>query len=117
VVPAAILAVAYWPDRGPNLVNETGGQSALVSNLFAIAFGGALLLTAAAVVSLILRYRRSSAVQRQQIKWFALGAASSVPMDFLATTGASLWLRPHGPRPADREQAGRRLPPRLGRPG
>jgi hypothetical protein len=88
VVPAAILAVAYWPDRGPNLVNETGDESALVSNLFAIAFGGALLLTAAAVVSLTLRYRRSSAAQRQQIKWFALGAASSVPMGVLATTGA-----------------------------
>jgi hypothetical protein len=87
VVPAAILAIAYWPDRGPDLVNETGEESALVSNMFAVALGGALLLTAAAVVSLVLRFRRSRAIERQQIKWFAAGAALSVPMSAVATTG------------------------------
>jgi ABC-type multidrug transport system fused ATPase/permease subunit len=88
VVPTAVLAVAYWSDRGPNLVNETGTDSALVSNLFAIAFGGALLLTAAAAVSLILRFRRSSAVQRQQIKWFAYGAVLSAPLGAFAMNGS-----------------------------
>jgi ABC-type multidrug transport system fused ATPase/permease subunit len=87
VVPMAILAVAHWPDRGPNLVNETGEQSALVSNAFAVAFSGALLLTAAAVVSLVLRYRRSRAIQRQQIKWFAFGAVLSLPLGMFAMSG------------------------------
>jgi hypothetical protein len=62
VVPTVMLAVAYWPKRGPELITETGTEPALVSNLFAIAFGGALLLTAASVVSLILRFRRAGAV-------------------------------------------------------
>jgi hypothetical protein len=87
-VPAALLAIAYWPDRGPDLITETGDESALVSNLFAIAFGGALLLTVAAVVSLVLRFRRAGAIERQQIKWFAAGAALSVPMSAFAMSGA-----------------------------
>ena len=64
VVPTIILAAAYWSDRGSALVNQTGTESPLVSNMFAIAFGGALLLTAASAVSLIMRFRRSRAVQR-----------------------------------------------------
>jgi hypothetical protein len=51
VVPTAILAIAYWPDRGTALVTKTGDQSALVSNMFAVAVGGALLLTAAAATT------------------------------------------------------------------
>jgi hypothetical protein len=88
VVPTAILAVAYWSESGPNLVNETGGEPALTGNAFQVAFAGALLLTAASVVSLVLRFRRSRAIERQQIKWFTTGAALSVPLSAFATTGA-----------------------------
>jgi MFS family permease len=88
VVPTVMLAVAYWPKRGPELITETGTEPALVSNLFAIAFGGALLLTAASVVSLILRFRRAGAVERQQIKWFASGAGLSVVLSIFAMAGA-----------------------------
>lgn len=87
VVPTVILATAYWSDRGPALVNQTGTESPLVSNMFAAAFGGALLLTAASAVSLIMRFRRSGAVRRQQIKWFAYGAVLSVPLGAFAMTG------------------------------
>jgi len=80
VVPTAILAVGYWPLRGPELVTGTGSLPPLVDNMFAIAFSGALLLGAGSVVSLVLRFRRSGAVQRQQIKWFAYGAIVSVPL-------------------------------------
>src|SRR6266540_3177727 len=80
VVPTAILAVGYWPLRGPELVTGTGSLPPLVDSMFAIAFSGALLLGAGSVVSLVLRFRRSGAVQRQQIKWFAYGAIVSVPL-------------------------------------
>jgi hypothetical protein len=35
---------------------------------------------AVSVVALVLRFRRGGAVQRQQIKWFAYGAALSIPL-------------------------------------
>jgi MFS family permease len=89
VVPALMLAIAYWPQRGPELITETGTEPALVSNLFAIGFGAALLLTAAAVVSLILRFRRARAVERQQIKWFALGAGASVVLSAFGMAGTA----------------------------
>jgi hypothetical protein len=43
------------------------------------------------VVALVLRFRRAGAVQRQQIKWFAYGAAPSVPLGMFAQ------VRPYGP--------------------
>jgi MFS family permease len=89
VVPTLMLAVAYWPLRGPELLTDTGTEPALVSNLFAIGFGAALLLTAAAVVSLVLRFRRARAVERQQIKWFALGAGASVVLSAFGMAGTA----------------------------
>jgi hypothetical protein len=89
VVPTLMLAVAYWPLRGPELITETDTEPALVSNLFAIGFGGALLLTAVAVVSLILRFRRARAVERQQIKWFALGAGASAVLGAFGMAGTA----------------------------
>ena len=87
VVPTTLLAVAYWPLRGPQLITQSGAEPAWATNLFVIGFTGALLLTAAAVVSLVLRFRRAGAVTRQQIKWFALGAGASVVLGAFAMTG------------------------------
>ena len=69
VVPTAILAVGYWPLRGPQLITPEGSQPPLVGAMFWTAFQGALLLGAISVVALVLRFRRAGAVQRQQIKW------------------------------------------------
>jgi hypothetical protein len=44
VVPTAILAVGYWPLRGPQLLTEEGSQPPLVGAMFWAAFQGALLL-------------------------------------------------------------------------
>ncbi len=80
VVPTVILAVGFWPLRGPALLVQEGEVPPLVGDLFWIAFLGALVLGAIAVVALVLRYRRAGAVQRQQIKWFAYGAVLSIPL-------------------------------------
>jgi hypothetical protein len=91
VVPTAILAVGYWPLRGPQLITQEGSQPPLVSAMFWTAFQGALLLGAISVVALVLRFRRAGAVQRQQIKWFAYGAALSIPLSLFPEA------RPYGP--------------------
>jgi hypothetical protein len=84
VVPTAILAAGTWPKRGPELVTENASLPPAVDYMFLVAFSGALLLAAAAAVSLVLRFRRAGAVQRQQIKWFAYGAIVSKPLGAFA---------------------------------
>ncbi len=91
VVPTAILAVGYWPLRGPQLITQEGSQPPLVGAMFWTAFQGALLLGAVSIVALVLRFRRAGAVQRQQIKWFAYGAALSIPLSLFPEA------RPYGP--------------------
>jgi hypothetical protein len=80
VVPTVVLAVGYWPLRGPSLVTQEGEVPALVGEMFGFAFLGSLVLGAVSVVGLVLRFRRAGAVQRQQIKWFAYGAVLSIPL-------------------------------------
>jgi hypothetical protein len=92
VVPTAILAVGYWPLRGPQLLTQEGSEPPLlVGVMFWTAFQGALLLGVIGVVALVLRFRRAGAVQRQQIKWFAYGAALSIPLSLFPEA------RPWGP--------------------
>ena len=92
VVPTAILAVGYWPLRGPQLLTPEGSEPPLlVGAMFWTAFQGALLLGAIGVVALVLRFRRAGAVQRQQIKWFAYGAVLSIPLSLFPEA------RPWGP--------------------
>jgi hypothetical protein len=80
VVPTLVLAVGYWPLRGPELVTREGELPPLVGEMFWIAFAGSLVLGTIAVVALVLRFRRAGAVERQQIKWFAYGAVLSIPL-------------------------------------
>jgi hypothetical protein len=80
VVPTAVLAVGYWPLRGPGLITQEGEEPALVGAMFQVAFTAALALGAVSVVGLVLRFRRAGAVQRQQIKWFAFGTGLSIPL-------------------------------------
>ena len=91
VVPTAILAVGYWPLRGPQLITQEGSEPPVVGAMFWTAFQGALLLGAISIVALVLRFRRVGAVQRQQIKWFAYGAALSIPLSLFPEA------RPYGP--------------------
>jgi hypothetical protein len=90
-VPTVVLAVGTWPLRGPELVTPEGEEPELVRAVFGITLLTALMLGAISVVALVLRFRRVGAVQRQQIKWFAYGAAPSVPLGMFAQA------RPYGP--------------------
>ena len=91
VVPTVVLAVGTWPVRGPALVTGEDELPDLVGTVFWTAFLVSLVLGAVSVVALVLRFRRAGAVQRQQIKWFAYGAAPSVPLGMLAQ------VPPYGP--------------------
>jgi hypothetical protein len=91
VVPTVVLAVGTWPLRGPALVTPEGEEPELVTTVFGITLLTTLTLGAMGVVALVLRFRRAGAVQRQQIKWFAYGAAPSVPLGMFAQ------VRPWGP--------------------
>ena len=91
VVPTVVLAVGYWPLRGPGLLTEGAEEPDLVGAMFWLAFQAALVLGAISVVALVLRFRRAPAVQRQQIKWFAYGAALSIPLSLFPEA------RPYGP--------------------
>jgi hypothetical protein len=90
-VPTVVLAVGTWPLRGPELVTPEGEEPDLVTAVFGITLMTTLALGAISVVALVLRFRRAGAVQRQQIKWFAYGAAPSVPLGMFAQ------VRPYGP--------------------
>jgi hypothetical protein len=80
VVPTVVLAARAWPLRGPELVTLQGDAPSSVEAMFEITFMAALAVGAVSVVALVLRFRRAGAVQRQQIKWFAYGAALSIPL-------------------------------------
>jgi hypothetical protein len=91
VVPTVVLAAGTWPLRGPALATAGAEEPELVLTMFWAAFAAAMALGAVSVVSLVLRFRRAGAVQRQQIKWFAYGAAPSIPLgrrSTCASTGA-----------------------------
>ena len=77
----AVVVLAGWvpsPDRGEEFVQGTNPLAAPdlpTSTLFAVGgllFGAALLASAA---SLVVRFRRSTGVLRQQLKWFAYAGA------------------------------------------
>ena len=91
VVPTVVLAVGYWPLRGPALITQEVEPPDLVGAMFWIAFVAALVLGAISVVALVMRFRRAPAVQRQQIKWFAYGAVLSIPLSLFPEA------RPWGP--------------------
>jgi signal transduction histidine kinase len=92
-----LTAATTWPMRGPLLVRGGGDHhggpppGSLLATVFvpAVLILGACAL--ASITSLALRYRRSSADVRHQLKWFAYAAAYAViaagPLDFIALHG------------------------------
>jgi hypothetical protein len=79
VVPAAVLAIRAWPVRGPELAVQNFDHPAL-GGAFSTGFALVLALSVVALAGLIVRFRRSTGVERQQIKWFAYGAMIGIPL-------------------------------------
>jgi hypothetical protein len=87
VVPALVMAVLAWPVRGPELADLTFDHPALAP-IFGIGFPVVLALSVVSMAALVVRFRRSRGVERQQIKWFAYGAMIGIPLGLPAQVPA-----------------------------
>jgi hypothetical protein len=79
VVPTAVLAARAWPFRGPELAARSFDHPALGA-AFDVGFQLVLALSVVALAGVVVRFRRSRGVERQQIKWFAYGAMVGIPL-------------------------------------
>ena len=93
VLAAQFLVTALVPyvETAPDLVNPFGlaalGQADPVIGGLAVAM---LALVAASGLSLILRYVRSTGVERLQLKWVAYAVAISIPLVIMMAAGPAL---------------------------
>jgi hypothetical protein len=84
-----VSAVVFlWPQRGPALVGpegpaEEGASHAMFVVVEFAAFPMMLVAGLGAVVSLVIRFRRSRGAERQQIKWFAFASVLTFAFVFV----------------------------------
>ena len=82
VVPAANVAMQAWPLRGPTPIDLNAYPR--VNAVWTTGFLLALLLLLPSVAAVVVRFRRSTGIQRQQLKWFAYAGVVAVPLNALA---------------------------------
>jgi hypothetical protein len=74
-----VLAVRAWPLRGPELAIQTIGHPGL-QKTFQAGLQLALALSVVSLAAVVVRFRRSTGAERQQIKWFAYTAVIGIPL-------------------------------------
>jgi hypothetical protein len=83
------LAVLLWPLRGLRLVGTWEAQASLQTStalrVLSVGFPLLILMMLGALLSLLLRFRRSRGEERQQLKWVVYGG--SVPLAINVLTG------------------------------
>ncbi len=77
------------PARLSNPIGVEGAAGVIVKGLGAVGFPLIIATFIGGIVSLIVRYRRSLGVERQQVKWFAFAGAVVAPVFLLS----SVWDR------------------------
>ena len=92
ILPAA--SIATWPFRGVALLAaqtpvEIYASNALLATLVTIGNMVLASVAIATVVGVVVRFRRSSGIERQQLKWFALAAVVTIVM-LLAFSGGGI---------------------------
>jgi hypothetical protein len=79
-------AIAEWPYRGPALLTGVSPSTSELDTAALLQVVGLLLSLGVAVAgagALVIRFRRSAGMERQQIKWFASAAAVEVAALFV----------------------------------
>jgi hypothetical protein len=87
LVPEAMVA---WFNRGPDLLAEgwdaaAGSAGAISSTLQIIGVLLSLLVALAAARAVVVRFRRSAGIERQQVKWVAFAGVAEIAMLRLTT--------------------------------
>lgn len=78
--------IALWPYRGPALLAETAPPGLETVERVGLAFLNLITATfLAAVVSAILRLRRSGGIERQQLKWFVYAVTLTISVMLMLT--------------------------------
>ena len=79
-------AIAMWPYRGPALLADESPDTSLdplaaaASTLQIVGALLILLVAMAAMAGVIVRFRRSTGIERQQLKWFAAAGVVEIPL-------------------------------------
>ncbi len=96
-IPLAFVTGGAHPgplEDFPEVANPYTIDSALLDPLEGIAVLLVLVAIVGSALSLIIRFRRASSVQRQQIKWLALAGAVAAVVVVVGIAGYDLWGAP-----------------------
>ena len=93
IVASSIIQLAIWNDPFANTdrVDAEGAREVRVRSLSGVAFLGLPVLLVVALISVIVRYRRSRGDERLQLKWFAFAAVFVVVTFVVSGSGNAVW--------------------------